>query len=140
MPAINRVGKLALPALSAGNLMAGAQVGASGTLPGTPLSVRRFLTPGRRPIKYVISGVTRDSSGAALGNCLLEIFEVINGVVTKEEPKGRLVNTGISDASGNYSIEVYASSGVTFSVDAYKAGSPDLAGTTVNTLVGTQIG
>jgi hypothetical protein len=41
----------------------------------------------------------------------------------------------ISDASGNYAIEVAGDLGITFTAVAYLAGSPDVCGTTVNTLV-----
>jgi hypothetical protein len=43
------------------------------------------------------------------------------------------VNTTTSDGSGNFTIVTPNNSG-TFYLVAYKAGSPDVAGTTVNTL------
>jgi hypothetical protein len=45
------------------------------------------------------------------------------------------VDQSVSDGSGNYSL-ICAGSG-TFYVVAYKAGGPDVAGTTVNTLIGS---
>lgn len=90
-----------------------------------------------RPLKpvrhYIISGVTRDSASNPLGNCALEVYETVPGI-PQLEPKGRLVNMSTSDANGNYSIEVHSNPGATFQVDAYLPGSPDRAGTTVNTL------
>lgn len=140
MPAIVSIGPLQGSPQNVGMLTAPAQVGASGSLGCISVPVSMFNVRKRTPIKYTISGLTRDSTQAVLGNCTLKVFEVVNGAATNEEPKGRLVNMGTSDANGNYSIEVYSSPGVTFNVDAYKAGSPDLAGTTVNTLVGAQVG
>jgi hypothetical protein len=139
MPAIAFGGKSAIPANNVGFLINGAPVGASGTLPGAPVPVSTYIAPARKPIKYTLSGSTLDSTGAALGNCNIEVYETINGVVTKEEPKGRLVNMTTSNSAGAYSVDVYSWPGVTFRVDAYKPGGTDVAGTTLNTLVGTQV-
>ena len=73
----------------------------------------------------VIAGVTKDSSGAALGGCTVNLFLTSTN---------QIVATVISDADGNYSFSV-ASSNPYYAV-SYKAGSPDVAGTTLNTLVG----
>jgi hypothetical protein len=70
-----------------------------------------------------ITGVTRDSTGAALGFCAVALFIMPN----------TLANTTISDASGNYRFDNPGSG--PFYLVAYKAGSPDVAGTTVNTVV-----
>jgi len=75
---------------------------------------------------FRITGVTKDSTGAALGGCVVDLFRTVDDSVA-----GRTV----SDASGNYTI--YATPQLTHYAVAYKAGSPDVAGTTVNTLVGT---
>jgi len=75
---------------------------------------------------FTITGVTRDSTGAALGSCVVDLFRTVDDSVA-----GRTV----SDASGNYKIE--ATPALTHYAVAYKAGSPDVAGTTVNTLVST---
>jgi hypothetical protein len=75
----------------------------------------------------VISGVTKDSAGAVLGSCAVDLFTTADDVI-----QGRTV----SDAStGAYSFS--AGGGRTYYIVAYKAGSPDVAGTTVNTLVVT---
>lgn len=74
---------------------------------------------------FTITGVTKDSAGAALGNCVVDLFR------TEDDSCAGRVQ---SDASGNYKIE--ATPQLTHYAVAYKAGSPDVAGTTVNTLVG----
>jgi hypothetical protein len=74
---------------------------------------------------YTISGVTRDSTGAALASCTVELFDTRSDTV---------VQRAVSDGSGAYSFGV--SGGGSYYVVAYRAGAPDLAGTTVNTLAG----
>lgn len=73
---------------------------------------------------FSLSGVTRDSSGVALGNCVVDLF--LNSEDT-------LVATTTSDGSGSYRFTLSGNS-QTYFVRAYKAGSPDVAGTSVNTL------
>lgn len=97
-------------------------------LTARPVPVRNFIgvpisTPDQN---FTIAGITKDSTGAALGVCVVDLFRTVDDSVA-----GRTV----SDASGNYSIG--ASPSLTHYAVAYKAGSPDVAGTTVNTLVGT---
>jgi hypothetical protein len=74
---------------------------------------------------FAISGFTRDSSGAVLPFCTVTVFRTADGSVAA---------VGQSDANGYYLL--YASSALAHYVVAYKAGAPDVAGTTVNTLVG----
>jgi hypothetical protein len=88
-----------------------------------------------KPTRYTVSGVTRDSAGAALGDCSVEIYETVSGL---------LRGATVSDANGNYTFDVTGGEAVdiygnllTFFVVAYKAGAPDVFGTTVNTLVGS---
>jgi hypothetical protein len=89
-------------------------------------NVGRFLDcPVPRTHRYLISGVTRDSVGNALGNCAVKVFETVSNLCR---------GATISDASGNYQIEIAGDRGITFRVDAYLAGSPDVSGTSVNTL------
>lgn len=73
-----------------------------------------------------IAGVTKDSTGTPLGGCTVQLFRTWNG---------ELVRQTISDGSGNYTLTAPGTG--PFYVMAYKAGSPDVAGTTVNTLQGT---
>jgi len=73
---------------------------------------------------FSLSGVTRDSAGVALGDCVVDLF--LNSEDT-------LVASTVSDGSGNYRFTLSGNS-QTYFVRAYKAGSPDVAGTSVNTL------
>ena len=75
--------------------------------------------------KIVISGITKDSAGAALGGCSVHLFRTADDVEVQED---------ISNGGGTYSFTVGL--GQSYYVVAYKAGAPDVAGTTVNTLVG----
>jgi hypothetical protein len=74
-----------------------------------------------------IAGVTKDCThgNVPLANCVVHLFR------TSDDVK---VATTVSDAGGNYSFSLIED-GNTYYAVAYKAGSPDLAGTTVNTLV-----
>jgi hypothetical protein len=89
----------------------------------------------RQPPRYVIFGVTQDFTGTPLGNCLVRIFEGESGLLRAEVT---------SDASGKYSVDVNGPDAIdsetlrplTFQAVAYKAGTPDVSGVTVNTLVG----
>lgn len=74
---------------------------------------------------YIISGVTKDSTGAVLGSCTVKLFNTATNI---------LEQTTVSDASGNYSFTVDKTQ--TYYEVSYKAGAPDVAGTTVNTLAG----
>lgn len=74
---------------------------------------------------FTLSGVTRDSAGAALGLCTVKVF--ITGSDAKEFET-------TSSAAGAWSINVGASKGPYYVV-AYKSGAPVLAGTSINTLV-----
>lgn len=77
-------------------------------------------------VNRAIIGVSRDSTGAILGNCNLHLFTSSADTITK-------ITT--SDASGNFRFDSPGSG--PFYIVAYKAGSPDIAGTTVNTLIAT---
>lgn len=75
--------------------------------------------------RYSLSGVSRDSAGAALGGCTVKVF--LTGNDTKQFET-------VSDGSGNWSIDVGANPGPFYYVE-YKVGSPDRAGTSINTNV-----
>lgn len=106
----------------------------------TPMPMVNLYPPFNQPSRYVISGVTKDSTGAALGGCEVEVYETVSGMIR---------GTTVSDAAGNYILHVTgngvvapsdgeaATVSLTFYVVAYKAGAPDVAGTTVNTLAGS---
>ena len=74
---------------------------------------------------FSISGVTRDSSGVALASCRVDLFQA-------DAFRTRIATT-TSDGSGNFSLTVSQNSGAFF-LRAYKSGSPDVAGTSVDTL------
>lgn len=98
-------------------------------VPNTPAmpAVRSFQSGDSPSFEYpsTISGVTRDSAGAALGSCLVALYRTVDD---------SLVSRVLSDASGNYRFD--ASQLISHYIVAYKAGSPDVEGSTVNTLVG----
>ena len=76
-------------------------------------------------INRTVTGVTRDSNGIALGNCDLHL--ILSGT-------DNIAQELTSDASGNFTFNNPGSG--PFYIVAYKVGTPDIAGTTVNTLVG----
>ena len=73
-----------------------------------------------------IAGITKDSVGTALASCIVKLFRTATDAKVAEKT---------SDAGGNYSIKV-ASAAAHYAV-AYKAGAPDVAGTTKNDVTGT---
>lgn len=76
--------------------------------------------------KYAhVSGITKDAAGAALGSCVVKCFITATDV---------LFSQTTSDGSGNYTLTTPI--GVAVYLVSYKAGTPDVAGTSVNTLVG----
>lgn len=79
---------------------------------------------------FGVSGVTKDSTGAVLGNCTVKLFQTADDVMVAQT---------VSDASGNYTVMLGYSSFLFYYLVVYKAGSPDVAGTTVNTLTLSQI-
>jgi hypothetical protein len=93
---------------------------------------RRFLTG--QPFRSAsfssqnefITGVTRDSTGVALASCTVHLLRT---------PSDAIAATTVSDGSGNYSFANPGSG--PFYLVAYKPGSPDVAGTTVNTVTAT---
>ena len=93
---------------------------------GGPTPMVDLHVPYQRPSLYTVSGTTRDSTGATLAGCTVDVIETATGV--------RRART-VSDAAGAFSVAV--TEGLQFRLDAYLAGSPDVAGTTVNTVVGT---
>lgn len=96
----------------------------SGRKLGIPPLMQPMPVP---PTVYLrIFGVTKDSTGAVLASCTVDLFRTVNDV---------RVDSLDSDAVGAYEFRVGLSTA--YYVVAYKAGSPDVAGTTVNTLVGT---
>ena len=85
-----------------------------------------FLAPhGTGPLR-TITGTTRDSTGAALANCDVKLVRARDNAIVDEVTSG---------ADGSFTFQT-ASPHETYFLVAYLVGSPDVAGTTVNTLVG----
>lgn len=74
---------------------------------------------------WLLTGVTRDSAGAALGACTVHLFLTQGDLEVAEM---------VSDASGNFSFSVGTGTGTKYYIVAYLPGSPDRAGTSLNTL------
>jgi hypothetical protein len=74
---------------------------------------------------YLVTGVTQDLNGNPLGGCTVKLFNTANDTVSQQV---------VSDGSGNYSFIVDKT--LKWYIVSYLAGSPDVAGTTVNTLAG----
>lgn len=86
----------------------------------------RIVVPFRPGTKNgSLVGITRDLNEAPLGNCTVDMFKTL----TDEK-----VATVVSDGQGNFAFNIAPVSGPFYLV-AYLVGSPDVAGTTVNTLV-----
>lgn len=71
-------------------------------------------------------GVTRDEYGSPLGSCVVQLFRTADDLFIMEIT---------SDANGNFLLQSWYTPDAHYIV-AYKAGSPDVFGTTLNTLVG----
>lgn len=116
-------------------------------IPLTVVAVRETVQ--RKPIRWIIKGVTKDYLGAVLGGVTLECYLSIRSPIVQPQqrgvggssilndgfPTGRMVNMTVSNATtGAYRMEVNTAPGNLYQIDAYLNGSPDRAGTTVNTL------
>jgi len=75
--------------------------------------------------RWVISGITKDSAGVPLPFCAVHIFNTYNDTFIGEV---------VSNSLGEYEFTLDGNVNPKYCV-AYLAGSPDVAGTTVNTLV-----
>lgn len=97
-----------------------------------PRSSARGVGPlvGNKPMPQqppiVISGVTRDSTGAALGGVTISLLR---------SDTEQLMQVLTSDGSGNFTTNPVGL-GLKYQLDAYLSGSPDRAGTTKNDLTG----
>lgn len=92
----------------------------------TPSVVHELLP--KPAYNFTISGITKDSTGAVLGSCTVKLFATATDT---------LLQTITSDATTGAYQFLYTSPFFACYVVAYKAGSPDVSGTTVNTIVGT---
>jgi hypothetical protein len=96
----------------------------------TGMSIVRSFTNGESPVfeyPYSITGITKDSAGSPLGSCTVKLYRTLNDSVA---------GVVVSDASTG-AFFLNASGSLNHYMIAYKPGSPDVAGTTINTLVGT---
>jgi hypothetical protein len=80
---------------------------------------------------WTMAGVTRNQSGDALGSCRVVVLET-GQVAVGGAP---VVGETTSDGSGNYSLVVPQNTA--YQVLAYKPGSPDVAGVTIDTVTPT---
>lgn len=76
-----------------------------------------------RSAPKVITGIARDSGGSPLGGATVSLYNTATGL---------LVETVTADAGGYFTVT--DPNNVACFVVAYKPGSPDVCGTTVNTL------
>ena len=77
---------------------------------------------------FSISGITRDSAGASLANCRVELFVTARDVSIAET---------VSGSFGSFAFDMPGTG--PFYLIAYKAGGPDVAGTTVNTIMPVEV-
>jgi hypothetical protein len=89
----------------------------------TPGCVHSLLIP---PTFFQISEQTKDSTGAALGGATAKLFVTATDV---------MIESQVSNADG-YAYFKMPAQAVTHYIVAYKSGSPDVTGATLNTLVG----
>lgn len=79
-----------------------------------------------------ISGVTKDSQGAALGGCIVHCIDRATDIIADQI---------VSDANGNFMVTIpkglNQNQTTTWYLVAYKPGGTDVAGTTINTLTGS---
>ncbi|MGH7261619.1 MAG: hypothetical protein ACREI9_13235 [Nitrospiraceae bacterium] len=88
--------------------------------------------------RLIISGITKDSAGTALGSCIVSLYRTAKDMTIMHDPEAddsdELVQRTTSDpTTGAYSFT--AALGTNYYIRAYKEGSPDVAGTTRNDLV-----
>lgn len=79
-------------------------------------------------LRTALTGVSRDSTGAALGACQIMAFRTVDKL---------LVGETISDGSGNWSLDLLVT-GPFFLVE-YKDGGTPVAGTSLNTLTPVRV-
>lgn len=94
--------------------------------------------------RWLMAGVTKDSGGAALGDCRVIVHNTGQlGVNLQAQPDDEAplppnpgdpeVAETMSDGSGNYAVEVPQNTA--YQLTAYKKGSPDVAGITRDDVV-----
>jgi hypothetical protein len=100
------------------------------SIPISPVITQNtFYVPAPPQSQQILSifGVTRDSSSNPLASCTVSLY--------RTDTSAQIASV-VSDGSGNYKFQFPVTGATNFYIVAYKAGSPDVSGTTVNTLVG----
>lgn len=83
--------------------------------------------------KMAFLGVTRDAFGTALGGCTVRLYKTTDGAYPGTA--NTFLYEAVSDASGNFTVYTQYYPDTHYMV-SYKAGSPDVQGTTINALIG----
>lgn len=96
---------------------------------GRPLGVGPSVQGGLPlPPKYfVLADIATDGSGTPMAGATINLFRTADNA---------FIDRVVSGADGSYEFRTPAPASNYFVV-AYKAGAPDVAGTTVNSLIGT---
>ena len=92
------------------------------------VGTRVYRTPPQAPVLYGLAGITRDSAGAVLGSCVVSIY--------RTQDRAWVGDVTSDPSTGAWTFAV--TGGSPFFLVEYKTGSPDKAGTSVNTLVATR--
>lgn len=82
--------------------------------------------------RWLLTGVTKDSTGAVLGACRVLALKTDKIKCDASAYANPIEDDTVSDASGNYLMSVKTNEA--YQVLAYKPGGTDVAGVTVNTL------
>jgi hypothetical protein len=77
-----------------------------------------------------IKGITKDSGGTAISDVTVQAFRTVDDVYLGQD---------VSRTDGTYTCPTDVVAGTQCYLVAYKAGSPDIAGTTVNTITPTDV-
>ena len=140
MPSFNNIGGPFMRSLNHPGIEQGADEGGA-ALPRQGGGVARPKFPFRSPplsqAKFTITGVTRDSAGNPLANCLVELYlQLLLPTGQPMAPPTELeVMETLSDGSGNFQFTVPGNSDV-YQITAYLIGTPDRASITLNNLRG----
>jgi hypothetical protein len=90
--------------------------------------VQRFYEPTQQPARYVLRGVTLNTNNVAEGGLIVEVYETVSGA---------LRGSTVSDANGNYSLDVTGTEGLTFFLAVFDPANPDRSGISAYDLTGT---
>lgn len=81
-------------------------------------------------VSRFIKGTTKDSGGTAVANATVQAFRTSDDFYLGQD---------VSREDGTYTCPADVPAGTQCYLVAYKAGSPDIAGTTVNTITNTDV-